>query len=166
LKRAGDLDRSPHHFCQTLADGETESRAAESVCRVAVRLRERLEKPFLAGIRDPVAGIAHRDAHRIDALLPVDEDRGNRYLAFHRELDRVRDEIIDDLPHAQRIELQRRADIGIDSALEEQSFAAGATEIDVARALEHLTQRRGHDGNLQLSRLDLGKVENVVDDAL
>ena len=101
-----DGDGAPLQLGQALADRKSEACPAEPSRDRGVRLAERLEQPVDAVRRDADARVADRD---VDFPVPLRIRTGDRHrsdgtpgdrhddLARRRELDRIRQEIEDDL---------------------------------------------------------------------
>src|SRR5205807_739526 len=87
-------DRAAVAFDDCLDNGQTEA-AARDVCRRAAA-EETVEELLLFALRDPAAGVAHRRESGAVAFA----DRNSDVSAGRRELDRIRDEVVEDLADA------------------------------------------------------------------
>ena len=99
---AADRDVAAEHPREAPADAEAEPGAAEVARDRAVRLHEGLEDRVQRVGPDADASVRHADAEPSLGTFRV-ELCGDRHAASLGELDRVGDEIGDDLPHACRI---------------------------------------------------------------
>src|SRR4051794_21820598 len=93
-KRTLHPDTTAHQPSKLRDDGKTEAGAAELPCGRCIRLRERVKDRRMLLDRDSDSSVRHADVQDIagGALDP------HHHFAAFRELDRVADEIDDDLP--------------------------------------------------------------------
>ena len=103
---ARDRDVSAEEAGELARDGEPEAGAAILTMRASVGLAERVEDDVLLFRRDADAGVRHRKRD----LIPASED-AQRHSALGGELERVGDQVLQDLLQAPRIGLDhaRRA---------------------------------------------------------
>src|SRR5580698_3443214 len=80
------------------------------------------------------------------------------------EFDRIPDEIRYNLPQAKGIPLQDIRNVRVDVASDLELFSASAEGQAFHRVAEHLANLKRRRVEFQLSRFDLGKVENIVDE--
>ena len=91
-----------HHMDQAAGDGQAQAGAAESPGERPVHLSERLENHGLLFGGDADAGVAHREVQTASAL-PTQRSTETETSALVGELDRISDQIDEDLPEPPRI---------------------------------------------------------------
>ena len=129
-----------------------------------VDLREGLEQGRHGVGRDPRAGVAHGEAHdrlRCSGWLAFGTDD---HLALLRELDRVADEVDEHLAQQARVAANVRRQLGIDVCRERNALLARGHSDDVGDALDDFDEVEVGQPALDLVGLDLGQIEDVVDD--
>ena len=162
--RLCDVDPAAHQRDEPLRDGEAEAGAAVAAAGRAVRLDEGLEEARLQLGVDADAGVAHLEAddHRVPGRLV--EGHPEDDLARLRELDRVADEVGEDLAQPAGVAPQRVRHVVADEA--EQLEPLGLRGL--GEGAEHLAHRAPQvelDAlEVDAARLDLREVEDVVDD--
>jgi hypothetical protein len=161
--------RPPHQVNQTQADGQTEAGSPVLACGRGIDLTEGLEQGA-----DPVG----RDADT--AILDAELDHGAslgvgpfKLAGVHRdftpggELDRVVDQIDEDLPQSGHITHHGRrhgAGTGCGHVDDEfKPFFSGAGRGDIACFFDSVAQVERLRLQFELARLDLGEVQDVVD---
>ena len=124
----------------------------------AAPLLERVEDAVLVGMGDADAGVRHRD-HQVTRLQPG--GHGHR-AAVVGELHRVAEEVEQDLAEPQLVSANRRQVIG---ELEGQGDAVLCRPLPNQRqgVLEGDRRVEGRQVQLHLAGLDLGEVEDVVE---
>ncbi|MNU89793.1 hypothetical protein D3C71_796430 [compost metagenome] len=150
-----------HHFHQLLDDGQAQSRAAVFARSGAVGLAKRLEDGRRRFRRHPDARVAHFHADLAGGGA-ADID-GN--LAPFRELGGVIEQVGEDLAQAHGVAAHVLRHVGGDAAGKFDGLALDAVGKQRHHIVDHLAQVEGDMFEHQLARLDLGKVEDVVDDA-
>ena len=157
-------DTSAHEVCELAADGQPQPRPAVAARRAAVRLREGLEDGLLAVLRDADPAVSDRKPDR--GLRPGlgYQPRLDDHLAARRELQGVADEVRQDLPDAPRIAPQALGDSRRDVADQLDPCRLGARGQQVGDVLQSFAQAEVGHLDRHLARLDLGKVEDVIDD--
>ena len=128
-------------------------------------LRERLEQPLARLLVDADAGVLDGERH---ARASAAERRGraaHRDAAALGEFQRIAEQIEQDLPHPRRIADQRIVRSGLDRAGEDQALARRLCLERAHHAVDQAGEREHRDFEFEPSRLDLGEVEHVVDDA-
>ena len=170
--RAREPDLAAQQRGELPADRETEAGAAVLPARARVGLLKRLEdQPLLLG-SDPDAGVADfdGDAARHEAedgmvRRPARRDRlhAHRHLALRGELERVREQVLENLLQPLRVARERPRQGVVDVELEAQVLRLR----DVVERPEDRFAERGEGDLLRLdgdgARLDLRQVEDVVD---
>ena len=160
---AGGDDVAAHQAGEIAADGEPEARATELARGRAVGLGEWIEYRFHLVRRDTDAVVHHVDG---EARLVTGRAHVQNYFdaAFIGKLDGVGDQVGDDLAQARGIAEHLLGDRSVDFHSEKNAFLF---RLDQQRfddfAGEHV---RGELQALDLHApgLDLGKIENVVDE--
>ena len=122
-------------------------------------LPERLERGREVVLAHADAGVAHPQHH----LAGVgDRGRDDHLPARDRELDRVREQIEHDLAHRARVRhhlRQPRRQRGAD----DDALAVGLRLHDRDALLGQVVERDAGEGQVELAGLDLGEIEQVVD---
>ena len=114
---------------------------------------------------DADAGVANADAHVVMVGIAADELGGQFDMAAFGELDRIAQQVVDDLAQAQTIDDEHRGDARIDALAQQDALLTGDAAEGVVRAVEHFRERGRFFAQFELARFDLGKVEHVVDQA-
>ena len=112
-------------------------------------------------LRDADAGIGH-----LEAQLPVLVERLDAHhdLAGLGELDGIARQIDEHLPQPHRIAAHGGRHRGLDLAAQFEALGARAQHQNFDRLLDDLAQPELDVLELELARLDLGEVQDVVDD--
>ena len=160
-----DVDGAAHEFDQALADGESEAGTAETAGGGGVGLGERHEEAgdlFLghadAGITDGKAEVGlSGDGMR---ALDIEDD-----LAVLGELDGVANEVEEDLPETAGVGADARGDVGVEVDDELDALLDGLLGEEVHDAFDDGVEVELLGEDLDLGGLDLGEVEDVLDDA-
>src|SRR5438067_2671612 len=156
---AFDPDAPSVQFDETLRERESEA-GALALPYADVRLLELLEDPFLVVCRDTGPGVRHRDQHL--SVLP--RRRDDDASAPRRELDRVREQVEDDLLDAALVTVDK-IDVGCELERDEYLVLRRPLPHHHHAALQRLAEREGRAFEFDLPGLDLGQVENLVDQA-
>ena len=158
------LDLSAHEPDQALRDGEAESGSAVAARHRRVRLRELLED------RANVFG-CNADARVADGesqlhVIVGGQGRRDRNddLTLLRELDRVSDQVHQDLTEARRIPAHRAGHFGRDLRQELEMLFARSDREQARRRVRDLRDIEGNRFELEMFRLDLRIVEDVIQD--
>lgn len=102
-RRAVDPDLAAHQQGQAFADGQPETGAAVFPCQRTVRLFESLEQAQLVGRADADTGILDLETQQRRGSVRGELANAQGDAAVVGELDRVGDEIDQDLAEAQRV---------------------------------------------------------------
>jgi hypothetical protein len=138
--------------------------AAVLARRRRIGLRERPEQALLAFRREPDAGVAHGEP-QLDRARAVRRGADRQHdLAGVGELDRVRQEVEQDLAQARHVADDRGRNVAVEVVDEVQALLHGARGDEVERGLDALAQVERLRLELHPVRLDLAEVEHVVDD--
>ncbi len=81
------------------------------------------------------------------------------------ELDRVADQVAEHLAHAHRVAAHRQAHGRIEPEQQAQALVLGRALHQLQHAIQYLAQVEAGDFQLQFVGLQLGVVEDVIDDA-
>ncbi len=131
--------------------------------RRGVRLHERLEQRFHALRRDADARVAHFEAHQRTAIANPRRGQRNIHLPVMRELDGIAHEIEQALPDTLRIAHRHARHIPLHVDGELQALGLRLI-VDGRDDIVHDTAQVHRDGfDVELARLDLREIENVVD---
>ena len=154
-----------HQVDQALADDQAEAGSAVDTRGRGVCLGERLEQLGRGFGRQADAGIAHGEGYfvvaaRFAALADLDGDT-----AAFGELDRVADQVGQDLAQAHRIATHGEAHRWIDDHAEAQTLGGRAAFHQGRHRIDEVLQVDSDALEFELARLELGVVEDVVDDA-
>ena len=151
-----------HSGRQLSADRQTEARAAKSARGGSVGLRERNEDGLEFVLRNADPRIDHAHMNRVGADIG-----GPRHahddLAFAREFQRISNEIRDDLAQPKRVSHDPVAHIGVDIHHEVDAPLPGPRRQHAERLADGVAERERDPLELELARLDLRNIEDVVD---
>ena len=158
-----DADRPAHQLDDALRDREPEPGAAVAPSRGGVDLAEGREQPVHPILRDPDAGIADGELDAPGALpgrlgVDVHDD-----LALLGELDRVREQVEQDLSQAGHVPHDSRRHGLAEQAAELHVLLHRTWSNDLERPLDALAQVERLSLQIELAGLDLRVVEDVVD---
>ena len=160
---AGDADGAAHGGDDPLGNGEAEAGAAMLARRRAVGLFEFLENAIEIVGRDAGAGVAHREA---DGRLGAGRRR-HRHVDQHAaavgELDGVADQIEQQLAQATRVGRHDRRHVGRDVTADADAFGIGARRQQLDDVVGDLAHRDRLRLEFEAARLDLGIVEQILD---
>nr|WP_258002405.1 hypothetical protein [Burkholderia sp. WAC0059] len=156
---AFECDAAVHEFGEPRADRQPEPGAARMREPLLLGLRERLEQAALQVGGNADARVGHAQFERL-----VDPARAQRDLARGRELERVAEQVVDDLREADRIEAQPRGNGAIHHDVELQPLADGERRVGERRASDEIGDGRPLLDEAHLAHVHLREVEHVVDD--
>ena len=159
-----DPDAAAHQLHQLRGDRQPEAGAAVAARHRGVRLLERAEDLVELVLRNADAGIADREVQLRVALAPLEHLDADDDLAGVGELDRVADQVHEHLAEPVGIAHEKVGNFGFDVGGELQSLVLGRDRQPPERVCQVVANAEGPMGELELARLDLGEVEDVVDD--
>ena len=159
-----DLDLPAHGLEQAPGDDEPEARPAESARRRGVELLEGLEQVGHALGRDADARVAHLDLHLVAAVADALGACLDVHVATLGELHGVRQEVDHDLAQATGVAEQSHGGARGELERELDVVARGLARHEIDRALDARAQVERHVLEVEVPRLDLREVEDVVDD--
>ena len=164
-KAAFHAHLAAHQLGQALADRQPQAGAAVAARGGGVRLLEALEQARHLLVGEPDAGVTHLETqpHLVSHLLQ--QTHGNADLARLRELDGVVGVVDEDLAQAQRVAHQVGGHVAGHIADQLQPLGSGLVAHHIRHAFEHAVEQERLALHHQLARLDLGEVQDVVDDA-
>jgi len=106
IRLAGDADIAAHQMYQPLADGESQASSAVLAGHRAIRLFEGVEQPLLLRGRHADAAVLNLETHHHALLMVGDATHPQVNGAGGGKLDRVADQIEQDLAETQRVAAQ------------------------------------------------------------
>ena len=163
-----DRDLPTHHLGKAARDREAQPGPPVLARRRGVGLRKALEHGGELVRRDPDSCVLdghvqpHRVAHARTARVGRDPDA---HAPLGRELDRVREQVDEHLPHARHVAPHAAGHAVGDGVGELDAFVGRRRRDEVERRLDAVADVERRHLEVDLSGLDLRKVEDVVDDA-
>ena len=160
-RRAVEGERAAQAFGDVLGDEQAQAGAAESAGHGVVGLGEGIEKAedLVAAHADAV--VLHADGHALVAGVAFDEDADS---ALVGELDGVADEVDEGLLDAGGVGGDLGGERTAGDQVEGELFLAGLGGEELFHVLEDLGGAAGDGFDFELAGLDLGHVEDVVED--
>ena len=152
--------RAAHALHQLVDDGEAEAGAAEQPGGGTVGLSEGVEDVAVLLLGDADAGVAHLDAHTVAVM---GTDGAHQHLAPFGELDRVADQVDQDLAQSGGVAGDEVGQPGVDQAGQLHPLVAGLFAEQLGDVLQHLVQVEVDTLQGELALLHFGEVEDVVD---
>ena len=153
-----------HQLGQAPADGQAEAGAAVLARRARVGLRERLEEARQALGAEADAGVAHREGEA-DAAVSGRRARHRQHdLAALGELDRVGEQVEEDLAQPRQVGADRHRDIAFEHVRRVEVLLGCAHADEIERRLDAIAQVERMRLDVHPPGLDLREVEDVVDD--
>ena len=152
-------ETATHQLGQAPADGEPQARAAVLAGRAAIGLLERAEQALQVRRRDADAAVGDTEDEFV-ALAA----RAEANLASGRELHRVGQQVQEDLRDPHRVAEAGRRQIVRLLDFEPQVPGGRAVAQHPGGLLDELRRVERHRLDLELARLDLREIEDVVDD--
>ena len=170
--RAAQGQLAAQQLGQLAADGEAEARAAVLAAGAGVGLLEGLEHDLLLLDRDADAGVGdleghHRarlvERHVVGAPAGLGRHDAQAHAALGGELQRVAEQVLQDLLQALGIGDDAAAEMLVDLHLERQALRFGLVAERPRHGLEHVGEEDllGVDGDG--AGFDLGEIEDVAD---
>ena len=145
---------------QVARDRQAEAGAAVLPVRAAVGLPEGLEDDHLLVLGDADAGVAHRECDTPSSSPACD---AHRHLAGVGELDRVRQQVRQDLPEALHVGHDGSGVPGSTATRNPRPFSRSSGSKIERHAVDRAGQVEPLRRDLDLAGLDLRQVEDVVD---
>ena len=166
---AFDANLAAHLLHQTLGNDQAQTGPAGLARQRIVSLTEGLEQRPHILIGQADAGVLHADAQLYAAagfvvvVIFKHGPHGDR--AFAGELDRVVNQVGEDLLEPQRVAHQRQRRVAVHQADQLQAFLVGRGGEHGQGVLEQIAQVERGAVEHQLAGFDFREVENLVDDA-
>ncbi len=160
-----DADLALHHLHQTFANGEPQTGTAIFACGGGIGLGKGLEQACALLLGESDAGILDAETELHTRRLPLYEFAPHDHLALLGKFNGIVAQVGENLSQSSRIPHQMIGHIvagGVDQ-LQPLLLALGADQH--RKVGQHLIQLEGNRLHGELACLDLGKIENVVDDA-
>ena len=157
--RAVDDELAVHRLRQAPADRQAQAGPAVLPGRRGVDLGEGAEQPVHPVGGDADAGVPHREGQPALVRAHRQDD-----LAGGGELHGVAEQVHEHLAQPGGVADEDGRQAGGQVARQVEALGAGLHGDQVQRALHAVAQREGPGLQLQLARLDLGEVQDVVDD--
>ncbi|OEZ48764.1 hypothetical protein DUGA6_63190 [Duganella sp. HH105] len=156
--------RAPHQLHQLFGDRQSQAGAAVLAGGGAVGLREGIENARARFAGDADAGIVHFETQADGLRILVHHGHLDRDLAAVGELDGVAQQVEDDLAQPVRIAADGDRDIVGDRQFQADALGLRLWREDVVDIVEQLAEIEMDVFDGQLAGLDLGKIQDVVDD--
>ena len=156
--------RAAHQLGEALADGKTEAGAAVLAGRRRIELAELLEQLVSTVGRDADAGVAYGEMQLAFVVAGAGFER-QHHLAGFGELHRVAQQVHEDLTQTGHVTLHADGHGGIDEERQLQTLSGRGFADEIERRLNACPQIKWMLFELETAGIDLGEVEDVVDDA-
>ena len=154
-----------HEVCDLLGDGQAQAGAAVLTRGGGIGLLEALEQLGHLLWRQADTGVGHGAPNQDVVVGLLLDGHRNRDLALLGELDGIVRVVDQDLPQAQRVAHHALRKTGVDVKQQLQPLGCGLLGNQVGHVLQHLVEREVDRLDVELAGLDLGVVQDVVDDA-
>ena len=155
--------RPVHELDEPLRDRQPEPCAAVATRRGRVDLAERGKQPIHPLLRDPDSRVAYRDVHAAPSRVGGFHIDVHDDLALLCELHRVREQVEEYLPQPGRVADDACRHVLVDQRAELDTLLRGPGSDDIERPFDALAHIERLLLEVELARLDLGIVEDVVD---
>ncbi len=164
-----------HHFRQLPGNGQSKAGAFEIAGCGCVHLAELVEQHAELVLWNAHAGVPDSEAEQdIGFAVPGSAGRSlvrrdislfhrNQYLPLLRKLQRIPDQVGQNLAQPVGVAAKKRGNPGVDEVDEFQSFLVGAKGKRGGHLVHQALQIKVQQFHAQTSGLDLGKVQDVVD---
>ena len=157
-------DPALHQLDQTTTDAQPEPGPAQPLVGIPLELGEALEDDCLLVAGDAGTRVTDGQPDGRALLGRLQQARLDDDLAVGCKLDGVRDEVREHLTDADRIAGEPAGDLGVDMARHLQPLLLGPWGQEPHDLLDESAQIEGNCAQTQLSGLDPGEVEDIVDD--
>ncbi len=159
-------DASPHELDQPLADGEPKTGAPELTSGRAVGLGKMIKDLGLRLGGDTYARVFHAKLDLGQGVASLFDGGAHHHLTFRGEFEGVVDQIGEHLPQAKGIATQHQVAHGrLETGRQLQALLRRGLRKHTEYFFDQIAQIEVHLLQFHPSRLDLRKIENVVDDA-
>ena len=163
---ARHADFPSHQPRQAPGNGQPEPGPADPGGRAHFGLLEGLEQARLSLRRNPDARVLDFETQGFVLAFAIHQADAQLDMALLGELDRVADEIAQDLPEAKPVHHHRRADLGVDMVAQLKALAARTARVRSLDGGSQLDEGNRLGADFELACLHLREVEDVVDDPL
>ena len=161
---AFEADLAPHESDELLGDGQAQAGAPELAGGRGVGLRERVENPGLRLKRNPDTLVGDAELEEDPGGWRLGDVDADLDLAFLGKFDGVSDEVVEHLAEAAGVAAENAGDLRREQGHEAELFGHGAGGVELHHALEQLREHKIARLHFHVARLDLGEVQDVVDD--
>ncbi len=158
-------DTATHQLDQAFADRQAESRTAVFPGRRRIGLGERLKKLARRRRRHTHTRVTHHEKQIDDTSPGTLVDHLDTDTTFIGELDRIADQVDQYLAQPDRIPGHEQRHIVLNDGRDTQAFAFGTLGHQRGNRLDDITQIQVDGFEFELTRLDLGEIQYVVDDS-
>ena len=159
-----DVDLAAHHFDEFLAEGKAESGATKAARGRSFGLNEGFEDPVLLKLADADTCVGDLEAQGRLLDRPADGPGSDDDTPARGELDGVSDEIGHYLAEPVRVAGEHKRDRAIHFCGQGDAFLSGAHAEQGHDGADERRRREADPFELHVVGLDLGEVQNVVDD--
>ena len=156
---------------QLLCNRQSQPAPPKFASRGAIGLREGFQDGLVLLDRDADPGVAHRQvqeeglsARRGPAAIRLGAFHLDHHLPVHSELDGIADQIDQDLAQAAGIAQHAVGDLGVHLGAHGHPLVVRLHGQDVEGAPEALPQGKGERFERQFPHLDLGEIEDIVEE--
>src|SRR5476649_1628444 len=162
-RAAFDAESSSHHGNQPRRDGQAKAGASKAAGHGAVRLREGFEDGLLLVERDANSGVANGELDGY--LVSLQGKDGNLHGDFTmlREFDAIAREVQNNLAQTNWISDHEFGHVRPDNTAHTEALPARRNRDQLHGILNSGAQAERNHVQIELTRFDLGKVQNVVD---
>ena len=157
-------DRALHPFHQPPCDGQPQPRALEAAVRGILNLVELAKDVVQKLRRDPDACILYRDVQPLPARIRLDPHHPHQHMPGLGELHRIAQQIGQHLPQPPRIADKTRGQEHVEIDHQIDPLFTRARLQQHHRLVDDPLQIKGFGMQHQPPRLDLGIIQDVVDD--
>ncbi|MNG90304.1 hypothetical protein D3C79_491940 [compost metagenome] len=152
-----DMQVALHGLAQVACQRQAQAGAAVLAGDAGAGLGERLEDPRLGFFGDADAGVAHFQAHTAD-----NGRQAHIHAAEAGELEGVGQQVADDLPYPRGVAKHAAGEVAGDQAGQLHALR-GVLRQQVGGVLDHRAHVEGDTLQFQLAGIELGQVENIVE---
>src|SRR6185312_4438493 len=161
---AFDPQLSAHHFNQVPGNRESKPRAAKLACSGSIGLVERFENCRQLFRGDSDAGVRDHEMQHVRCVFVDLGHYAQRNFAFAGELQRVAEQVDEHLAQAAGVARNNLGNLRRYLAQQLNAFLVGPQRKRLHRTFNAIAKTEVHFFEVYLTGLDLGKVEDVVDD--
>ena len=148
----------PRKLAEILADGQAQACTAVAARGRGIALHERIEQTVQLVRLDPDARVAHGHVDLIGVRGRLYGPHQDDHLPLRGELDRVRDEVDQDLPQPRRIRHERRRHLRVDVTGQVDAFFSRLRGQQIDSLGDAGAQVEGVDFEFDVPGFDLRKI--------